>query len=298
MGRHLLRFTTPNLGSSLTISPTELSSDLDPVLPFPVISGAVQIPARPVANVGAVNQFETTAGSAYNSLQLGLRERFIRSKLNFQAYYTFSKAVDDVSDVFDLAGAYVLPQDSFNLSAERGPANFDRRHSFVYSFSLEVPASDRNLLLRLLARNVQVAGTGRVASGQPFTVNSTIDVNLDGNLTDRLNATNGLQITGIGQTPLRLTTANLLGMLASFGQDGRIGRNSFTAGGLVDLDLAVTKGFVFGSRSLRFRTELFNFPNRTNFGIPVRQLEATGFGNATKTITPGRRIQFVIKYEF
>jgi hypothetical protein len=41
-----------------------------------------------------------------------------------------------------------------------------------------------------------IAGTGRFLSAQPFTVNSTIDVNLDGNPTDRLNTTQGLTVTG------------------------------------------------------------------------------------------------------
>jgi hypothetical protein len=44
--------------------------------------------------------------------------------------------------------------------------------------------------------------------------------------------------------------------------------------------------------------EMFNFINRANFGIPVRFLEAPGFGAATNTVTPGRRIQFALKYQF
>ena len=36
----------------------------------------------------------------------------------------------------------------------------------------------------------------RVDAGQPFTVNSIFDVNQDGNLTDRLDSTTGLQVTG------------------------------------------------------------------------------------------------------
>jgi hypothetical protein len=38
--------------------------------------------------------------------------------------------------------------------------------------------------------------------------------------------------------------------------------------------------------------------NRANFGVPVRYLEAPAFGRATRTITPGRRVQFSLKYEF
>src|SRR6185503_14216718 len=77
--------------------------------------------------------FETTAASSYDSLQLQLRGRWQQS-LQYQLSYTFSKATDDVSDVFDLAGASALPQNSFTFAGERGPANFDARHRFTYNF--------------------------------------------------------------------------------------------------------------------------------------------------------------------
>ena len=68
---------------------------------------------------------------------------------------------------------------------------------------------------------------------------------------------------------------------------------------MLELDLSVIKGFSFGSaRRLDFRTDFFNFINRANFGVPVRLLEAPGFGRAVSTVTPGRRIQFSLKYEF
>src|SRR5256885_6512775 len=202
---------------------------------------------RPVNGVGAVNQFETTATSRYDSLQVQLRGRFHRG-LQYQLAYTLSKATDDVSDVFDLAGASALPQDSFNFAAERGPANFDARHrlayNLIYTFSR---FADRGRAFRTLFGGLQLAGTGQFQTGQPFTVNSIFDVNLDGNLTDRLDNTNGIVVTGSAQQPLRLTTANTASLLAPVGQDGRVARNSFRAGSLLDLNLAVIKNFALDS---------------------------------------------------
>jgi len=43
---------------------------------------------------------------------------------------------------------------------------------------------------------------------------------------------------------------------------------------------------------------VFNFINRANFAIPVRFLEAPGFGRSVDTVTPGRRIQLALKYLF
>ncbi|CAN5520537.1 hypothetical protein BH10ACI2_BH10ACI2_10280 [soil metagenome] len=305
-GRHLLRFTTPNLGSSLTTVPTSLGSLSSSFPNVPLARGSVLIPNRPLdrtdaagnfETLGAVNQFETTASSTYNSLQTQLRGRFLEL-FNFQLSYTFSKVTDDVSDVFDLAGASVLPQNSLDLGAERGPANFDIRHRYAYSAIYNFRQQEGSGFLRRLTNGLQIATKGSFHSGQPFTVNSVIDVNLDGNLTDRLNTLTGIEQTGDRSQPVRLTTTNTNSLLAPFGKAGQIGRNTFRAGNVFELDASVLKKFDFGSNHLTFRTDIFNFLNRANFGVPVRLLEAPGFGKATSTVTPGRRIQFALKYEF
>lgn len=289
-GRNLLRFTTPNLGAGSNIAPTNIG--VDPEINSPVVVGVVFPLLRPEAGIGAVNQFETTGRSRYNSLQTQVRARF-KSNFSFQASYVWSKVMDDVSDVFDLAGAYVLPQNSLTSAGEYAPANFDVRHRFTYNAIYDFGESSN-----WLKRNLQIAATGRFRTGQPFTVNSIVDVNLDGNLTDRLNTLTGIEITGDRRQPLRLTTDDPFSLLAPFGTDGQIGRNTFRAGNVLELDLSVTKGFSIGPNRLNVRADLFNFIDRANFGVPVRILEAPGFGTATTTITPGMRIQFGIKYEF
>lgn len=63
--------------------------------------------------------------------------------------------------------------------------------------------------------------------------------------------------------------------------------------------MSVIKSFkVSNSQRLILRTDIFNLINRANFGIPVRFLEAPGFGQATNTVTPARRVQFALKYSF
>jgi hypothetical protein len=302
-GNHLLRFTTPNLGPALSVAPSSINTTTLLTTPglvnVPEAFGRVNIPIRPVRGIGAINRFETTARSHYDSLQLQLRGRFRRS-FQYQAAYTWSRATDDVSDVFDLAGAFALPQNSITFSGERGPANFDAPHRFTYNWVYQFSKlSKARQLTRVLLGELEIAGSGRLQSGQPFTVNTTIDVNLDGNVTDRLNITNGIVATGDRHQPYRLTTANPLSLLAPFGQDGAIGRNTFRAGTLIEMDLALIKNFSFShGRKLVLRTEAFNFINRANFGVPVRILEGSGFGKATNTVTPARRIQFGLKYVF
>jgi hypothetical protein len=123
-------------------------------------------------------------------------------------------------------------------------------------------------------------------------------VNLDGNLTDRLNTTDGIVETGDRSQPLRLAVDPTT-LLAPVGQDGKVGRNTFRAGGIMQIDLSVNKRLPLrASQTLTLRADIFNVTNRTNFGVPIRLLEAPGFGKATSSITPGRRVQLALKYSF
>ena len=306
LGRQLLRLTTPNLGPNAFLIPTSVN-----VVSFqPNVNGLAlgpgQLPSatgttggRPVDRAGAVAIYESSATSRFDSLQLQWRGRF-RRRTQYQISYTFSKTTDDVSDVFELAGAPALPQNSFTFAGERGPANFDVRHRLSYSFVAELPAfKNHSRAFRAFFGDVLFSGTGSLRTGQPFTVNSIFDVNLDGNLTDRLDNLNGLVVTGDRQQPLRLTATDPTSLLAPIGQDGRIGRNTFRTGNVIELDLSVSKDFLSSAtHSLILRADIFNFINRANFGVPVRWLGAAGFGQTTETITPGRRLQLGLKYSF
>ena len=253
-------------------------------------------------NTGAVTIFETSANSRYDALQLELRGRYARG-LQYQFAYTLSRSEDDVSDVFDLAGAPALPQNSKTRAGERADSNFDARHRFAYSFVYDFGKyGDGGSFSRAVFGGLQVSGTGYFQTGQPFTVNSIYDVNLDGNLTDRVNSTNGFILTGNRRQPIALTNTDpnfLTTLLAAPGVDGQVGRNAFRAGSILDLNLSVVKNIPLGEKQrIIVRADVFNFINRANYGIPVRFLEFPSFGQATDTVTPARRIQFGVKYVF
>src|SRR5205823_3232165 len=155
------------------VSQDEVNDQFDAV-GDPRFFGAVFAPqgGRPQPQAGFISRFETTASSRYDSLQLQLRGHFRRA-LQLQAAYTLSQTTDDVSDVFDLAGAPALPQNSLTFAGERGPANFDVRHRFTYNFTYDLPTlSQRSAFVRALFGGVQITSTGRFQTGQPFTVNS------------------------------------------------------------------------------------------------------------------------------
>lgn len=303
-GRSLLRFTTPNLGSNYIARIDGFILDNNQPTAFGTTFDAFSNSnlTRPNRNIGPINQFETTGRSRYDSLQIELRGRLKRD-FQYQMNYVYGKVEDDVSDVFDLAGASALPQNSLTFEGEYAPANFDVRHRFTYNFIYDLPSlKGQNSFVRYLFGDWQIAGAGKFQTGQPFTVNSIFDINFDGNLTDRLNNTQFITVTGDRRQPLSLTCTTetqCQTMLAPFGQDGSVGRNSFRAGSILELDLSFSKRFTINeNQNLQFRMDVFNFTNRANFGVPVRFLGSPGFGQATDTVTPGRRIQFALKYNF
>jgi hypothetical protein len=309
-GRNLLHQTTPNLGPNAIGFVRDIFAGFTGGIPQifgvfgspgsrynPVTGGTTG--GRPVSNIGGVTIFTTDVNSRYDALQLQLRGRlgFLGTSSQFQVSYTYSSAKDAASDVFDLAGAPALAQNNSNFAGEYAASNFDTRHRISSNYVSD-PIHFKNRTAQAILGNLQFAGTSQFQTGQPFTVNSIFDVNLDGNLTDRLNSTNGIVETGDRSQPLRLTV-NPATLLASIGQDGKVPRNSFRSSNLWVTNTAVIKTIRFSEQfKLVFRTEVFNVFNRANYGIPVRFLEAPGFGKATDTITPGRRIQFALKLVF
>jgi hypothetical protein len=313
-GRHLLRQTTPNLGEHAPLG----VFDLHLTSSRPRFGGITAQPSqrgldgivvpRLSPQAGAVRIYESSANSRYDALQLQVGRRLVNGT-TFQFNYTFSKVTDDVSDVFELAGAPALPQNSLTRAGERAVANFDARHIFSGYATYVLPhfASAPQRLKELLLGGWEVTGKVMFQSGQPFTLNTVRDNNADGNLTDRPNTTDGIVVTGDPRQPLILTVdpQTLLAPESSDGtrNDGAVGRNTFRAGSRFELDLSFVKNFFLKKRDLydrklTFRLDIFNLTNRANFGIPVRHLEAPGFGRAVNTMTPARRLQFSLKYSF
>jgi hypothetical protein len=303
-GVHLLRFATPNLGPNVIPAVLELGSIPGSLIPQfrgttvspgrNIVSSdsILETDGRPFPFLGSYLSIESDANSIYNSAQFQAN-RTLSHGVQFTAAYTWAHAIDEVSDLFDLAGAPSLPQNSFNRRADRGNAGFDVRHRFASSFIWDVPF----LRQRKLLGGWQVSGIGTFQTGQPFTLLAPYDTNLDGNLTDRLNAAQSFK--EVNQNEQRFEFTDALNQLAQPGTDGAVGRNTFRAPGIATVDLAVSKRFRFTeNQELQFRAEFFNALNRTHFGMPVHQVDFPAFGRAVNTLIPARIIQFALKYSF
>ncbi len=293
-GTHLTRFRSPNGGIAGKPMFRSEPSDLFP--PLSDLIGSTESPPREDASLGAYTIYENTASSGYHSLQIHSKGRLFNDRLLFTASYTWSHALDDVSDVFDGTGSFALPQSEHDLRSEWGSASFDARHrlaiSYAWGFSLGK------------LRDCSLSGILIARTGQPFTVNTSFDVNDDGNYTDRLNTTLGIRRVDRGPVQYELPAGSLnegiaLEYLADPGRNGLIGRNTFRARGVASLDVAFAKTFKLGEGvTLQGRAEVFNAFNRTHFGVPVRILEAPGFGSSADTSMNARQLQLALKLSF
>ncbi|MEK6303927.1 MAG: carboxypeptidase-like regulatory domain-containing protein [Acidobacteriota bacterium] len=316
-GTKLTRLTTPNLGTNVTpfiqlarSRPGE--TFVFPVIFNPAVGSALFIPCgddssglctladgRPNPDLGAYQVFENSASSSYHALQLEARKRYSKG-FQFTANYTWSHAIDDVSDVFPIAGAPVLAQDSFNLRAEKGNASFDVRQRATASLVWDLPFFRSSQRGQKLAGGWQMTSIFQANTGQPFTLGVPFDANLDGNLTDRPSTTEGLAFfNGHGARKVAVAPGRAASDFFNLTKAGSVGRNTARGDAFINLDLAMRKRFQLSERhSLDFRAEFFNVLNRSNFGLPVRVIGAPAFGSAVETSAPARVVQFALKYAF
>ena len=299
-GIKLLRVNTPDRGLNRSALDRVTLDPLSAGAPFPFFRGRQLVPQTNIISSAftiARTLYESSSSSTYHSLQLEVRKRY-SNNLQFGSALTYSHAIDDASDFFDTAGAFALPQNSLRRS-ERASSGFDVRWRSVSNFVFDLPKASSFLA------GTQVAGTITAQTGQPYTINTVFDVNHDGNLTDRPNTTTGLIARPTGSSSrVQLALApgiNPLSLLAPEGFDGSLGRNIFRAPGLFTIDLSVSRSFkvpVGENTKIMVRSEIFNVLNRANYGIPVRILEAPGFGRSFNTTTPARTIQLSLKVQF
>jgi hypothetical protein len=68
----------------------------------------------------------------------------------------------------------------------------------------------------------------------------------------------------------------------------------------VNTDFSVIKRFALPRENmgLDFRAEIFNLFNHAQFGLPVNDVNAPGFGSVNSTVNNPRLVQFGLKLTF
>ncbi len=112
------------------------------------------------------------AHSTYHSMQARYSGRFLKNALSINGSYTWSKTIDNASEIFAFADiGSASSQNPFDRGgAERALSNLHRKHAFSGSFIYDVPfyKEQRGALGHLLG-GWQLNGVQVATSGNPFT---------------------------------------------------------------------------------------------------------------------------------
>ena len=265
--------------------------------------------------------------SIYHSGQL-LVERPFRHGLLLRGAYTYSKFIDDQSEVFATSGGSSRSQDILNQSSDRGLSAFDRRHRFTLAYLYELPyVHDRSntfmTVLNAITSGWQTSGILTFSTGAPETIHDGLDINGDGFNNDRPNLGNpsapfnstgfdgsifGLSGPGVyfpvvtcffTNDPCNPQATNTFHFLIPASGNGNVGRNTFVSPGFQTWNLSVQKTVKMKERyNFILRGEFYNAFNHPNLGIPNLQVVSTTFGNTARTINGGRTVVLWGKFSF
>ncbi len=296
--------------------------------PYPQF-GPVFLPSPPYppdtqVSAASILQAESNASSTYHALQFRT-ERRMSHGLGFLASYTFSKSIDDMSSIFGGSAGSGLPQMSTNLSADRGPSDFDARHRLVINALYNLPlgrlVGKEAHVAHAFLDNWQIGGIFTAQSGTPFTV-----VCASPDLCGLPPMTYGAADQAFGYPyrpdmiadpfkggggpgcPAQVHTAENWFNPCAFAMPasgyGTEGRNALTGPSYIDMDFFLSKSFPLhsGGHSVQFRAEAFNLFNHPNFDTPKRGFGGMGFSEITSENTygnkPPREMQLAVRYFF
>jgi len=267
--------------------------------PSPLFSQA----NRPYPTFAGITVDSASASSIYHAFQVSVEKKLSKG-LQFLAYYTYSKAIDDDSSW----NATVV--DPFNFHLERGLSTFDTRNRFVVSYVYDIPVgkgraalSNMNKAGQFLLGGWQTNGIFTVQSGNPLDPTVGLSSLTGTNSGTRPDIVAGCNPNNFAHNPADwFNTAcfsdNFLGRFGDAGRDVIIGP------GTVDFDASLLKSFFFKeTRYVQFRGEFFNILNHPNFDNPNVTETSSSFGKITSAGVQdprgtSRQIQFALRLVF
>jgi len=266
---------------------------------------------RPYQGFSAINMVEPIFGSNYSSAQFSVKKRF-KGASQISANYTWSHGLTDAQT--DRSSS---PQNSYNIRADYGPTQFDRRHVFNTSFIYQLPwFSGRNDYKGIMFGNWQFSGIGYAYTGLPLTITDSLTDPAGLALLAGGNSSASARPDLVGDPTGARTNNTLAGSTDTWfntaayvrhctngvvcdGLPGNEPRGSVRGPGYTKIDFAVAKSFNMREwMKLKITAQAFNVFNHTNpNGVGTAMATTTTFGKITsfrdpRTMQLGARIEF------
>lgn len=247
--------------------------------------------------IGAARVLESIFTTDYHGLQLSAEKR--GAHFSAKAYYTFSKALEDVDYQ---GGGLPAVQNSSRIELERGRTSFDRRHVFVVSGVWRIDyIKEGSALTKALLNDWTLSAIVALQSGAPLTIGAGQDRNLDGLTNDRADIIADPKLDS--SRPREQLIEGWFNTAAfaqpALGADGSAGRNIVEGPGYRNVDLGLFRDIrLGGSLMLQLRAEATNVFNIVNLSNPGTGLNATATFGRIRTAREMRRIQLGARVSF
>jgi hypothetical protein len=253
----------------------------------------------PFPNFGFIEWRTQRGESEYKGVDVGIEKRFARG-YSIGVAYTLSDSKDNTSEHLSTQGSFSFPQDAVNLDAWHGPSDYDVRHRLAVNFVAELPFGEGKRWLtsgagRAVLGGWTVSGIWAARSGRPFMVNQGSN-NVGQSMTGLPNL--------VGDPDGDETVERWFNVAAfqavPSGTFGNEPRNPLRGPGWQSLDLTVSRRFQPTSRvGAVLRWDVFNVFNRTNFGLPARNISDTAtVGTITTLAGDPRTMQLSVRLTF
>ena len=250
------------------------------------------------------------AWSYYNGLQVEWTKRLSRG-LNFQAAYTWSKAIDTTSEA-TFVGTGDTNSTGPNQRISRGLSRFDTRHRLTVFGTYRSPFfREQSGFVGQALGGWTVSMVMKLVSGTPFTVvnSAGTDLNLDGVAELRPALIDpsilGRSVGDPSGSQEQLPRSAFRAATVADYDCCLLGRNTFFIDGTENFDFSIYKTFAmpFEGHRLTFRADLFNAFNHVQYGFPVNDIATptqANFGRilSTATLYNPRVVQFSFRYQF
>ena len=234
---------------------------------------------------GEFDLLSNAGTSSYNALQAQYRHRLSHG-LQMLLSYTWGHSIDDVSSDVNFQN---VPLGASPASVERGPSDYDIRHTFSGAVSYDIPGPHKSVLKQVFGSwstdsivYARSAPPVNVVTGKnPFpgsVLSGTSSV-------QRPNVIPGVSfyLPAPGGPCGRVINPAAFTIPAS-GQ-GDLGRNALRGCDAVQFDMTLRRQFHFTERlALQTRADFFNIFNHPNFGSPVNFLSSPQFGQPTQML--------------
>ena len=266
-------------------------------------------------NFNAIILFGDVGKTHYNSLQVKAETKTPKHGLYALLAYTYSRTYDNgLTDGLgsELSAPYFPLPNWENLDWSLSQINLN--HSFTGSILYDLPfgrgktfGSGWNDVTNSFLGNWQVTLIERISSGFPVPLidssnlsGTTFNTGGNDNNFNRPNQVAGCNTHAADHSAPHYQWINASCFTAPApGELGNAARVPVAGPDFVNSDFSVIKQFQLPRElGLNFRAEFFNLFNHPEYGSPIADINAPGFGSVNSTVNNPRLVQFALKLSF